>query len=65
VAAKAEVCRASCFVEAADLKDQRIESTGLTGGAVAAGHLGNATREFNTTDVIDVIRPAVGGGFNL
>jgi hypothetical protein len=33
-------------VGAADSKNQRSESSGLAGGAGAAGHLANATREF-------------------
>jgi hypothetical protein len=42
-------------VGAADFENQRNESSGLAGGAGAAGHLANATREFKQDDLVDVI----------
>jgi hypothetical protein len=44
--------------QAADLENQRNESSGMVGGAEAAGHLSNATREFNHRDLVDVINSA-------
>ncbi len=42
-------------LEAADLENQRNGSSGMAGGAGAARHLGNATREFKLPEMVDII----------